>query len=560
MNATGHSASPGTRPERLHIYVWLLLVGLMVFLMVRELDSHPAIGSDSSRYVVLAQSLRSADTYGLISRPGVPASTKFPFGYPLILAPLLALIPGGFDVLRVPSLLATVLSAALIFWGWPLLSGRSYTWALAITALFCLSPLTILYGRLVLSEAVFTSLLLGSILLAEWGVRRQPPWWWYPLFGVVLTLMVFTRTVGWAMLVGIFLYMLWRRRRQALVLLAGTGLAMAVCVVGVVGLTPVRIPDLFPRSYIGQYGAQVAGRPGVGGAPAAFVQFLRQMAWQRVVQDAPSTILPGINSAFVLGQADRLGLRRLTDLVALATTGLLLLGLLRWVRREGLSAFLAAVLPYAVLLVAWNWNGPRMLYPVQSQIAYAFLLGLEAVLFGLSGVVSRNRKTEWRVKVIGAVVALMAIGYGLIDLRYPSNRAFAEASQKRAAWLRGNTLPSAIIMSSAPEIDYLYTGRKVVNYPAGLDASDTARLWTVMERKGVDVVVVAPLHSLWETDENGTERLFVSSEGENAVQAQLQALLTEGVLKLAYTSTGSGFSIYVVAGGDIARTPDPAAP
>lgn len=528
-------------------------MGLLCFQVLRDFASHPAVGSDSSRYIVLAQSLIRGDIYGLVSRADRSARASFPFGFPLVLAPFVTLFPGQFDVWRVPSLLATVLSATLIFWGWPLLSRRSYWWGLGVTALFCLSPVTMLYGRLVLSEAVFTAFLLGSLLLIEWGMRRRPPAWWYAVLGALLTLMVYTRTAGWAMLAGIVLYLLYRKGRRSFGPLAGLALSMAVCTFLVLSLTSVHVADLVPGKYAVIYTDLATGEGVTSSGAGPFLYFLRQRAWQRAVQDIPSTILPGIHSGAVWNLADAHGVRPLVGLVGMLVTALLALGFVHWLRREGVSALLAVVLPYALALLAWDWTGPRLLYPIQVQLAYAFLLGLEALLAGLGGLLCQRRTLAWQRRGIGAIVVIMAVAYGVIGIRYPAFRDHAANLEHRASWLRDHTGPDAVVMSSTPDEDYLYSGRSVLDYPSWLSAGASIELARYLARQGVDVLIIPRNKIVWDGDDNGMNRRVDANQRENVMLMLAQNLTAQGELEQAHTNYDGEFSLFIVTSRNAAK-------
>ena len=549
------SQTPHLRPTRPQALLWLLVVALLVLLVLRDFGSHPAVADDSSRYIVLAQSLLRGDVYGLISRAGWPLHATYPFGFPLVLAPFVALFPGKFDVLRVPSLVATVLSATLIFWGWPLLGRRSYWWGLGVTTLFCLSPLTMLHGRLVLSEAVFTAFLLGSLLLVEWGLLRRPPAWWYAALGTLLTLMVFTRSAGWAMLAGIVLYLFYRMGRHAFRRLAGITLCMAFCVVLVLSLTSVRPGDLLPNDYRATYTKLLTGEGVYSTGPVSFVSFLRMRVWQRMVLDVPSTILPGIHSGAVWTLATAHGVRPLLGLLGMLTTALLALGFVRWTAREGISAFLVVVPPYALALLAWDWAGPRFLYPIQGQLAYAFLLGLEALLAGLGGLLCRRRTVAWQQRTIGAVVVAMAVGYCIIGLRYPPYRDYTADLEHRASWLRSHTRPDAIVMSNTPEADYLYSARSVLEYPDWLSADATADLAKYLVDHDVTVLVVQHGRVLWEPGDGGSERRAYPTSTEDVMLALAQNLTTSGVLLPVHTGDDERFTLFVVSASSAPPAP-----
>lgn len=153
---------------------------------------------------------------------------------------------------------------------------------------------------------------------------------------------------------------LYRKRGKGFPVLVGVVFGMAIATLVVVWLTPVRAIDLVPSRYATLYEQRVIGRGGTGD-DQSLTDFLRQRVQQRAVQDVPSTILPGMASGAVWNLADAFGARALLTVLGVLVTGLLFLGLLRWMGQDRVSAFLAVVPAYALALAAWDWMGPRLL-------------------------------------------------------------------------------------------------------------------------------------------------------------------------------------------------------
>lgn len=202
---------PSSPPTKIQIAIWCILFILTVFLSLRDYDSFQlGTWSDDSYYVVLAQSLTHSGQYGLINEPGEqPGAAPFPFGYPLLLTPLVLLFPGNLDALKALSLAATLLNVVLLFWGWPWFSRQSYWWGIAIVGLYAFSPLTIEHTRMIMSEAVFTTFCLIAMILAEQVVRgNQNRWGSLLLLSVTLALIPLIRTIGMVLVIGILGYLL----------------------------------------------------------------------------------------------------------------------------------------------------------------------------------------------------------------------------------------------------------------------------------------------------------------------------------------------------------------
>ena len=537
------------RPSRKQTLAWLLVVLVMLVMVLSDFDSHPAILIDSSRYIVLAQSLLQSPTFGLINGGGAPVQAQFPFGYPFVLAPVVALFPGNFEALRVPSTLATLLNASLLFWGWPLLSRRSYWWGLVITALFCLSPITVLQARLVLSEAVFLTWLLLVILLAEWGARRPPPWWWFLALGTAATAMVFTRTVGWVMWAGIVIYWLYRKRFRAareLLLLAAVMVGVTALIVAV---TPVALTDIVPAAYAQQSNVLISGERVVSGdKPESYPAFLQRTLPRRFSQDLPAAVIPGLNSNYVRTLARQWGVWPLLITFGMLTTLFMALGVVRWWAREGPSAFLLGVLPYFALLLAWTWTDRRFLYPVQAQMFYALLIGLEACGFGLVRLSGRPQTRRLIRPALMVAIALMLALFAGVSLTYPDNRVYTRMQLERGQWFRQHTQASDVIMSYQAQMDYLLTGRRTVNVPEGLDPSAPEVFAGYLDQQHVRYVVVEPERGTWALDPaSGLPARNLNDRGQNYIGFDLAfPLATQGKLVLIHTGEQETYHVFAV--------------
>ena len=545
----GPKRSMWPHPTRTQKLAWLLVVLVMLVVILRDYDSHPAILIDSSRYVVLAQSLLQSPTYGLINGVGAPGQAQYPFGYPFVLAPVVALFPGNFEALRVPSTLATLLNAALLFWGWPLLSRRSYWWGLVITALCCLSPITVLQARLVLSEAVFLTWLLLVILLAEWGAHRSPAWWWFLAQGTAATMMVFTRTVGWVMWAGIVIYWLYRKRTHAfgeLLLLAAVMVGVTALIVTVTAVAPA---DVVPNAYARQSSVLIRGERVVSGSePEPYSAFLKRTLPRRVSQDLPAAVIPALNSNYVGTLARQWGIWPLLLSLGVLTTLIMALGLVRWWVRDGPSAFLLAALPYLGLLMAWTWTDRRFLYPIQAQMFYAFLIGLEGCGFGLVRFSRRPQTRRFLKPALMAVIALMLALFAAVSLAYPDNRVYSRMQHERGQWFRQHTQVTDVIMSSRPQIDYLFTGHRTVDLTDALDFHAPEEFASYLEQQHVRYLIAESERETWALDPTSglpARELIDRGQAHTTLDLVL-ALAAQGRLALVYTGEQEAFQVFAV--------------
>lgn len=531
-------AEPGSlRPTRLQVGLWTAFAIVCAALILSRFDSHPAMTGDSAAYTVLAASFFSPDGYGNISSPQGSPPSRFPFGYPALLAPIVALAPGNFEALRIPSLAATLINACLLFWGWRWLSRRSYWWALAVVALYCFSPSVVKQARLVLSEAVFMTFQLGSLILVEYGVWRRRRWWWYVAMGVLTFFMVYTRSVGWVILGGILVYLFYRWRSHFWIEGGRLGAVWAGCFAIALLLTPLELHDLFSVAYFRQYAAEAAAPQSVPLqesetlAPVDDYRLVDRLL-EHSVRDLPSTIVPGLHSDAVIALARVWRLQPLLSGLAIAVVLTLALGLFRWQRQDGWSAFLAIAPPYLLVLLPWTWLGPRLLYPIQPQLSLAFLCGLEAILVMLTRRLRPgSRPAQSRPALAAAAVSLIAVSV-IAVVMYPSNQEYGDFLLARSQWLKQHTAPDDILMSNIPATDFLSTGRKAVRFQGAGEVDTASEFWRRLRANGVDLILIDKTGGTWQADSRSAapRRVYVYRDAARRVLQMTEDLLAMGAI------------------------------
>ena len=508
-------------PTKLQIALWSLVVGLFLIISLRGFDLYQ-IGThyDDARYIILTQSLLNADDYGTIHMPGPVGVAFYPFGYPLLLAPFALLSSGDYSSLKLLSLTATLLSASLLFWGWPYLSRRSYWWALGISSLYCLAPVTIDLSRRVMSEPVFLFFTLSALILVERAVRGQQGPWWYFWLGLSLVFVLFTRTIGIVFVGSIFLYLLYAKRLKAIKDIALTMASMTLITTIIVSVTVIQPADLWPSRYFkGDYASFLVGI----GSALSLIEAEEALS-ERYLEDEGSDefgrtrfdIL--VNDFLILGShihitehyrraivpiggdefsveqrlANRLGVPHLPIVIGYTIFAILLVGLCRWLILEGVSAFLLYAILYMAALTIWSWNDVRLLYPIYSQLHLGFFLGVEALLIGMTslqvGSKAEIRKLQW-------VLPICIVGFFLIStvksLRIPDSRHHVGDLQTRSQWLAEHAEPDAVFVSEAPAVDFIYSQRKGLEFPwsEGLNSTELHRF---LHENAVDYLLVSP--------------------------------------------------------------------
>ena len=545
------------------IIVWAVLVVATVSLSLSHFGAYQlGTAGDDSKYVVLAESLLHSDRYGLINIPGEPVPEHFPFGYPLVLSAVVAVFPGDHNALIIPSLVATVLNTSILIRAWRWLSpGRSLWWGLGVAALYSVAPLTIDHTRQVMSEPVFTTFCLLALVLTERGARGKTGLLWTTSMAIVLTFAMYTRTIGIVLVVVCLAYLLaWKRKSIAPQI--GLVLVQMALVLGVItAATSVTVADLLPTRYLEDPNAALlvaplraigalpdrssargsdasaTGSPGdstgpiVGASPVtppvSILDALVSSARRHLSRDVKGVVLPIGGGSREDALAASLGQPDLPVYLGFIVSGLVLLGLLRMTVGRRVTVFGVFALAYLVSVLFWNWDGPRLLYPIQPQIQLGFLLGLEASILFAASLLARLRKAPALTTIAMAMLVLtLVLGSIYKSASIDDTRLHVGDLAQRTAWLRANAAPTDVLMSEAPETDYLYGGTKTVPYPAQPVSSE--ELEAYLSRYGVRYILVAPA-VVWQSSYSPQY-----SPSTRALLDDLDGLTREGKVTLAH--------------------------
>jgi hypothetical protein len=528
-------------PSKLQIGLWGLLLIVTLGLSLKDYGSFQlGTYTDDSSYAVLAKSLVLSDEYGLINVPGRALPTRYPFGFPLLLAPFAQLYPKTPDMLKIVSLVTTLLNASLLFWGWPFLSqSKSYWWGLAIAMLSTLSPQVIGQTRMVMSEPAFTTFALVALILAEQCVTGyKRPWLRSLLLGVVLAMALFIRTIGVALWIAIPSRLLMQSGGRALRHLSGIVIGVIGFTILVTVLTPVAPRDLLPTKYINQFeDPQSWGQDEVERALVPRLFSAVKVYAQKHLREA---VIPIGSGSGEIAFGERFGVPDLPLVLGLMISGLILLGSLSFLIGKGLlpTVFLFEIL-YLGGLLLWPWRLARLLYPIQPFLFYQLLWGIKLITSQLDKIriVFKNSLLFSDLGVILWVTVLLAISVYKNTLTEDSHQHVRDFGVG-TTWLRENTDPDALIMAQQPQSIYLYSERKTIDYSpvtTSFELEQTIRTW------GIKYILVAPKLE-WRQDGS----LRYDDYTAQILLPLLEDLVSNGRLKLVYQAEEDMVQIYQV--------------
>lgn len=210
---------------------WRLLLGLglLAFLLAAwTFDPKLALSGDNTEFMTLARSLVQGQGLSYISLPEPKPATKYPFGFPLMLAPLQWLAPGNYAAMNWLVVLFFAGSIPLVY-----LLARD-EWgrlpALLVALWSTTLPALLDYSHQVMSEIPY---LLFS-LLALWLITRslkhpqlRGNYWFIGGFACLMWA-YYLRGVGLVLVVAVFLYLLLSRHYRHALILGGGAFLLAL--------------------------------------------------------------------------------------------------------------------------------------------------------------------------------------------------------------------------------------------------------------------------------------------------------------------------------------------
>lgn len=215
---------------------WIALVCVLVLYLFNVERWHPTAFfgrfQDDSIYFSSAKVLAKGGGYVIPSFPGTPPQTKYPFLYPWLLSWIWKLNPSFPHNLKQGVWLTEFFGCwtlAVTFLLLRKLPGIGEWPALFLVGLCTVHPIFLRLSGSIMADLPFMALLLTAVLLADSAMRPGAAAHLAMATGAFAALSVGMRTIGIAVVAGIFLAALWRRAyRQAILLSAVAGVVMAI--------------------------------------------------------------------------------------------------------------------------------------------------------------------------------------------------------------------------------------------------------------------------------------------------------------------------------------------
>jgi hypothetical protein len=434
-----------------------LVIGAAAFDLSLARNHLFGVSGDDAYYLSLAQALATGHGFVDLNLPWGPPETSVPPGFPLLLAPLVALTSAHSHVLQAVPLVFAVLAVPLTFaylrslrLGFPL--------ALGGAALVAFNPSLGLYSTIVMPETMFVCAVLALLLLARRWARAPAASGW-GAGAVAAALVLFELKVAALLLLVPLAAALFATGRRAHALV----LAIAVSAAGLPLLVVRLAGGVSPAgsTYDADFGTAYGGLHGG--------ELLRSVA-ATVGRNLAALVYPtlagtptGLQPAWPAhGVAALAGALARDGLVALLTAAMLAGAWLLWRRTRDAGAL--AVPGYLLLVTAFPIMNTRRTVLVLPVLVAWLLLGLGEAHGRLAARLPPGVPAGWwrpaLAAALAAAVAVPAAGVNLHDWRnYRSDWSVTLLPDR--PWLRyldREAGPGDLVEVLYPRQVYLATG------------------------------------------------------------------------------------------------------
>ncbi len=460
-----------------------LLVGAWTF------DAKLSLSGDNTEFITLARSVAAGEGLLHINSPDPQPATKYPFGLPLLLAPIQWLFPGDWVPMKAWVLVIFAAGMAVLYQlakervgalpalavvALSLMAGKSYLTHGPDGLVF--GPLLLHYAHQVMSEAPYLTFSLLALWLVERGVAREGirgnPWL---IGGFVCTMWsYYIRTAGITLIAAVVVYMLLKRDYRRGLIFAGAAFACWLPWTlrnKAVGGGGVYIKQLF---MVNPYHPD-RGLLDFWGFIDRFIGHIGLY----LTRELPNTLVPYFSSAESIFHPASL----LLILLAGAATVLCIK------RGENLLLLVYAALFMSVVLL-WPWPGDRFLIPIVPVLVFLevwVVLQLREALVAKSGALV-GKVLIWGcflIYVVGQVGGVKRLAdYSEADYPPQWSRYY-----QAGLWLKSNAPEDSIVLCRKGYWMYIVSGRRCIGFPF----EEPAKVLAHMEREQADYVVCESL-------------------------------------------------------------------
>jgi len=480
-----------TSPRAITLAGLIGLLGCLLIYLLR-LDRVVGLFVDDAWYVLLAKALATDQGYSLSNSPTPGILPLYPPAFPFVLSFVFRLSPSFPQNIY---LLKAVSIAALLGAGWLTYRyfqrKRGLPWfvALGIMLSSVLSPmLAFLATSSVMSECFFTLVFIAVIVLVERSARATQTansLQWAALAGVVTAIAFLTRSIGLALIVAGFLYLLKEKLLKSALVFAGLAVALSapwVIYARWQAPTPAQQREQgghIVMPYTRQFwqrraGFEFMGEVTTADLPARVVRNLTEITGRDVLRIVAAPVFEALRDPAEEAKQERVraGGSPSPLLVSFLLSLLVIIGFITVARQKITMAELAVFFSLGINLL-WPWETLRYVLPLIPFIVFYFLSGLRALY---SWYQQKRQQLDLRAQwvmmtgVASLIVAINLYGHASYLRKINSNSPLErppwtqsfEELETMLKWIDRNVAKDAVLAAAYPPLVYLYTGNKTI--------------------------------------------------------------------------------------------------
>ena len=464
---------------------------LTLFLGVWTFDAKLSLSGDNTEFITLARSMAAGEGLVHINSPDPQPATKYPFAFPLLLAPFEWLFPGDWVPMKVWVLVLFAAGMAVLYQLVKEKAGALPALATVVLSLaagksylthgpdgIVYGPLLLHYSHQVMSEAPYLTFSLLALWLVERGIAREGikgNGWLIGGFFCALWA-YYIRTAGITLVAAIIVYLLLRRDfRRGLVFAAAAFICWLPWTLRnrAAGGGGVYIKQLF---MVNPYHPE-RGLLDLGG----FVERFFGQLGLYLTRELPNTLVPYFTGAETLFHP-----------ASLLLIGLAVAATVLCIKRGDHQLLLIYAAFFVGVVLLWPWPGDRFLVPIVPVLVFLqvwVVLQLRDALVARGGGAGDAGKYLVWVLLLIYVLPLPGGAKRLADYSqadYPPQWSrYYQAGQ----WLKANSPEDAVVLCRKGYWMYIISGRRCVGFPFAAPDEVLAH----MERENVDYVVLESL-------------------------------------------------------------------
>lgn len=473
--------------------------GLSAILLIATINYYLAFNprlpdTDSAVYLVTAKALSSGLGYCRVNLVGCPPETYYPPGFPLLLAPLMAVLPDWPQ--NIPWLMLVPLVCALLVLPVTYRTLRHLSGTVLIPLLITIAVAMNYVGTwftfVPMTETLYTlCTMLGlSILLRAKDDKHAIRY--LVLGGLLAGISFWVRSVGLALYGAAILFLISQRRWRAALIVVASGLPwIATLLIRTLLISHFSewsaYRGILINSYLDTFLQKHWQDTTLGQATFAdIVQRVLTNVRGHATESLPKLLFPTLESPRLLEPVTTLGLAWLIPSFDWAIAGLAITGFLLRMRQKN-SVVEWYVLCYLVLILLPGWYTFRNIVPILAFVYFYITWALSWLARKLQGLHAPGRAV-FGISALPVAFVLLSLGSNLLSqvgtnyeggANYRASRApyVEEASfMEVCAWIRANTSPDALFASASADKLYLCSGRRtppaLSTMPVSLNARD----------------------------------------------------------------------------------------